>query len=157
MSFCENCGCTLPDNVSVCPVCPSPNYQSAAVATAVAPAASGLQPNTAGALSYLVGFVTGIIFLVVDPFKSDKFIRFHAFQSIFFNVAWIGFWFVWIIAGMVLGALTKGLFFLIELPVNLLLTLGGFCLWAFLMYSAYQGKSFKLPIIGALAAKQAGL
>jgi len=61
------------------------------------------------------------------------------------------------IVGMVLGAITKGFFFLVELPVNLLLMVGGFCLWAFLMYSASQGKTFKLPIIGALAAKQAGL
>jgi len=43
------------------------------------------------------------------------------------------------------------------MPINLLLMIGGFCLWAYLMYSAYQNKTFKLPIIGALAAKQAGL
>jgi uncharacterized membrane protein len=116
-----------------------------------------LQPNTAAALTYLAGFVTGILFLVIDPFKADRFVRFHAFQSIFFNVAWVGLWIVWMIAGLVLGALTKGLFFLLELPINLLLMVGGFCLWAFLMYSASQGKTFKLPVIGALAAKQAGL
>ena len=157
MSFCENCGRTLPNNASVCPICPFPIYQGGVVAAAAAPATSGLQPNTAGALTYLAGFITGIIFLVIDPFKTDRFVRFHAFQSIFFNVAWVGFWIVWTIAGMVLGAITKGLFFLIELPVNLLLMVGGFCLWAFLMYGASQGKTFKLPIVGALAAKQAGL
>jgi uncharacterized membrane protein len=157
MSFCENCGRTLPDNSSVCPICPSPTHQDGAVAAASIPASSGLQPNSAGALTYLAGFITGIIFLVIDPFKTDRFVRFHAFQSIFFNVAWIGFWIIWMIAGMVLGAITKGLFFLIELPVNLLLMVGGFCLWAYLMYSASQGKTFRLPVIGALAAKQAGL
>ena len=157
MSFCENCGRTLPSNSAVCPICPSPTYQGGAVAAAVAPESTGLQPNTAGALTYLAGFITGIIFLVIYPFKTDRFVRFHAFQSIYFNVAWIGFWIVWMIVGMVLGALTKGFFFLIELPVNLLLMVGGFCLWAFLMYSASQGKTFKLPIVGALAAKQAGL
>jgi uncharacterized membrane protein len=157
MSFCENCGRTLPDNAAICPVCPSPTYQGGAVTATAVPAASGLQPNIAGALTYLAGFITGIIFLVIDPFKADRFVRFHAFQSIFFNVAWVGFWIVWTIAGMVLGAITKGLFFLIELPVNLLLMVGGFCLWAFLMYSASQGKIFRLPIIGAIAAKQAGL
>jgi uncharacterized membrane protein len=61
------------------------------------------------------------------------------------------------IVGLISGALTKGIFFLVELPVNLLLMVGGFCLWAFLMYSAFQRKTFKFPIIGALAAKQAGL
>jgi uncharacterized membrane protein len=157
MSFCQNCGSPLADNTSVCPVCPSPTYQGGAVAATAAPAASGLQPNTAAALTYLAGFVTGILFLVIDPFKADRFVRFHAFQSIFFNVAWVGLWIVWMIAGLVLGALTKGLFFLLELPINLLLMVGGFCLWAFLMYSASQGKTFKLPVIGALAAKQAGL
>jgi uncharacterized membrane protein len=118
---------------------------------------SGLQANTAGALAYLAGIITGIVFLVIDPYKSDRFVRFHAFQSIFFNVAWTALWIAWMIAGLVLSAITKGLFFFIQLPIDLLLMAGGFGLWAFLMYSAYQGKMTKLPIIGALAAKQAGV
>jgi uncharacterized membrane protein len=118
---------------------------------------SGLQANTAGALAYLAGIITGIIFLVVDPYKGDRFVRFHAFQSIFFNVAWIALWIAWMIAGLVLSAITKGLFFFIQLPIDLLLMAGGFALWAFLMYSAYQGKMTKLPVVGALAAKQAGI
>ncbi len=120
-------------------------------------ASSGLQANTAGALAYLAGIVTGILFLVIDPYKSDRFVRFHAFQSIFFNVAWIALWIAWMIVGLVLGAITKGLFFFLQVPIDLLLMVGGFCLWAFLMYSAYQGKMTRLPIIGALAAKQAGV
>ena len=118
---------------------------------------SGLQANTAGALAYLAGIITGIIFLVVDPYKGDRFVRFHAFQSIFFNVAWIALWIAWVIAGLVLSAITKGLFFFLQLPIDLLLMAGGFALWAFLMYSAYQGKTSKLPVVGALAAKQAGI
>jgi uncharacterized membrane protein len=120
-------------------------------------ASSGLGANTAGALAYLAGIVTGILFLVIDPYKSDRFVRFHAFQSIFFNVAWIALWIAWMIVGLVLGAITKGLFFFLQVPIDLLLMVGGFCLWAFLMYSAYQGKMTKLPVIGALAAKQAGV
>ncbi len=61
------------------------------------------------------------------------------------------------IVGLVLGAVTKGLFFIIQLPVDLVLMLGGLCLWLFLMYSAYQGKTIKLPVVGQIAAKQAGL
>ena len=114
-------------------------------------------PNVAGALTYLLGLITGILFLVIDPFKNDRFVRFHAFQSIFFNVAWIAFWIVWTIVGLTLSAISHGLFFIIQLPVNLLITVGGFCLWAYLMYSAYQGKTFQIPIIGPLAAKQAGI
>lgn len=160
MSFCKDCGSQLADNSQMCAACfnRAQAFGPIAATTATAaPPAAGLQPTMAGALTYLAGFITGIIFLVIDPFKTDRFVRFHAFQSIFFNVAWIGFWIVWAIAGMVLGALTKGLFFIIELPVNLLLMVGGFCIWVFLMYSASQGKTFKLPILGAFAAKQAGL
>jgi uncharacterized membrane protein len=120
-------------------------------------ASAGLSANAAGALAYLAGIITGIIFLVIDPYKSDRFVRFHAFQSLFFNVAWIALWIAWTIVGMVLGAVTKGLFFILQVPIDLLLMVGGFALWAFLMYSAYQGKMTKLPVIGALAAKQAGV
>jgi uncharacterized membrane protein len=120
-------------------------------------AGAGLTPNVAGALAYLVGAITGILFLVIDPFKADRFVRFHAFQSIFFNLAWIAFWIVWMIVGLMLGAISHGLFFIIQLPINLLITVGGFCLWVYLMYTAYQGKTFQLPVIGALAATQAGI
>ena len=155
MSFCQNCGRLLTENSSACPICASAGPGAPVAATA--PASAGMEPNAAGALTYLAGIITGIVFLLIDPFKSDRFVRFHAFQSIFFNVAWIALWIAWMIVGFVLGAITKGLFFLVEMPINLLLMVGGFCLWAYLMYSAYQKKTFKLPVIGALAAKQAGL
>ena len=160
MRFCEDCGSQLADNSQGCAACFNRSQASRPVAAAAAPVASpaaGLQPPMAAALSYLAGFITGIIFLVIDPFKTDRFVRFHAFQSIFFNVAWIGLWIAWIIVGFVLGAVTKGLFFFIQMPIDLFAMVGGFCLWAYLMYSASQGKTFKLPIVGAIAAKQAGL
>jgi uncharacterized membrane protein len=134
-----------------------PGYNPAPLPVAAPVAGAGLTPNVAGALTYLLGLITGILFLVIDPFKADRFVRFHAFQSIFFNVAWIAFWIVWTIVGLTLSAISHGLFFIIQLPVNLLITVGGFCLWAYLMYSAYQGKTFRIPIIGPLAAKQAGI
>jgi uncharacterized membrane protein len=118
---------------------------------------SGLGANAAGALAYLAGIITGILFLVIEPYKNDRVVRFHAFQSIFFNVAWTALWIAWMIAGVVLGAITKGLFFILQVPIDLLLMVGGFALWAFLMFSAYQGKTTRLPVIGALAARQAGL
>lgn len=160
MRFCEDCGSQLADNSQGCTACFNRTQASSpmtATAAAIAPPAAGLQPPMAAALAYLAGVITGILFLVVDPFKADRFVRFHAFQSIFFNVAWIGLWIAWIIVGIVLGAITKGLFFIIQVPIDLLIMVGSFCLWAFLMYSASQGKTFKLPIIGAIAAKQAGL
>jgi uncharacterized membrane protein len=157
MSFCQSCGTALADNGAACAVCAGRTSTGGAVAAMPAPASTGLQNNAAGALAYLGGLITGILFLVIEPYKADRFVRFHSFQSIFFNIAWAGMWIVWMIVGLVLGAMTKGIFFLIEMPINLLLMIGGFCLWAYLMYSAYQRKTFKLPIIGALAAKQSGL
>src|ERR1700734_3547760 len=173
MSFCQTCGTSLPDGSPTCTACGATQGAAAASAPpgaipgaipgtmpAAAPlpaAGAGLTPNVAGALAYLVGAITGILFLVIDPFKTDRFVRFHAFQSIFFNLAWIGFWILWTIIGLMLGAVSHGLFFIIQLPINLLITVGGFCLWAYLMYTAYQGKTFQIPVIGALAASQAGI
>jgi uncharacterized membrane protein len=182
MSFCQTCGTSLPDGSLACPACGA--HQGAAASSAASsagpgptpgyvpgptpgsypgpaptplPAAGGLTPNVAGALAYLVGFITGILFLVLDPFKTDRFVRFHAFQSIFLNLAWIAFWIVWQVVWLTLGAFTHGLLFLILTPINLLIALGGLCLWIYMMYSAYQGKTVQLPIIGPLAASQAGI
>ncbi|HTZ59821.1 MAG TPA: hypothetical protein VMB49_17050, partial [Acidobacteriaceae bacterium] len=116
-----------------------------------------LQSNVAGALTYLAGIITAVIFLVIDPYKSDRFVRFHAFQSLFFNIAWIALWIVWTIIGVLLGTVTKGLFFIIQVPIDILLMVGGIVLWVFLMYSAYQRKMTKLPVLGELAVKQAGV
>jgi uncharacterized membrane protein len=175
MSFCQTCGTNMPDGSAHCPACgaaqgvaapgpmpgaapgAAPGYVPTYTPAAAPVAGAGLTPNVAGALAYLVGAITGILFLVIDPFKNDRFVRFHAFQSIFFNLAWIAFWIVWTIIGLTLSAVSHGLFFIIQLPINLLVTVGGFCLWAYLMYSAYQGKTFQIPIIGPLAAKQAGI
>jgi uncharacterized membrane protein len=152
MSFCQSCGAAFADGTTFCPTCSVRPQAMAAPA-----AASGLTANTAGALAYLAGIITGILFLVIDPYKRDSFVRFHAFQSIFFNIAWIVLWMAWMVVGLVLGAITKGLFFILQVPIDLVLMVGGFALWAFLMYSAYQGKTPRLPVIGALAAKQAGI
>ena len=148
MSFCQSCGAAFADGATFCPTCSGRPQETTN---------SGLQANTAGALAYLAGIITGILFLVIDPYKADRFVRFHSFQSIFFNVAWIALWIAWMIVGLVLSAVTKGLFFFVQLPIDLLLMVGGFALWVFLMYSAYRGKVTKLPVIGALAAKQAGI
>jgi uncharacterized membrane protein len=116
-----------------------------------------MDTNLVGALTYLAGFITGIIFLVLDPYKSNSFVRFHAFQSIFFNVAWIAFGILWMILSAVLTPLTAGVFGLIALPIMLIFSLAGFGIWLFLMYQAYQQKLFKLPIVGKFAAQHAGV
>ena len=171
MSSCQSCGTALAVDTRFCQSCGSATEVKAGVsATAVErPAAVAVmsQPgeaepkmmdtNVVGALTYLAGFVTGIVFLVLDPYKSNSFVRFHAFQSIFFNVAWVAFWIVWMILSAVLTPLTAGIFGLIALPLMLIFTLAGFGIWIFLMYQAYQQKLFRLPIVGKFAAQQAGV
>jgi uncharacterized membrane protein len=153
MSFCQTCGAAFADGTTFCPTCSVRPHAAVSSATSNA----GLQPNVAGALAYVFGIITGILFLVIDPYKTERFVRFHAFQSLFFNMAWIALWISWSIVGLILGTVTKGLFFILQVPIDLLLMVGGFGLWAYLMYTAYQGKTTRLPVIGALAAKQAGI
>jgi uncharacterized membrane protein len=141
MSFCGSCGAAV---------------GSAPPAAAPSAASTGLTSNVAGALAYFT-FVPAIIFLVVDPYKNDKFIRFHSFQSIFFAVVWVAFHIVWMVLTAVLGILTLGFLGVIMGLLSLMIFLVFFAFWIFLMYKAYQNEAYQAPIIGALAAKQAGL
>ena len=100
---------------------------------------TGLDANLAAALSYLVGFVTGIIFLFVE--KENKFVRFHAMQSTL------------LFAGIVaVDLLLKVVPVLGPLVVIFLVIPLSAILWLLLMYKAYQGEEYKLPLVGHLAA-----
>jgi len=171
MSACQCCGAALAADTRFCQSCGSPTELKAGVSCSAIESPAGvavispsgetgsrtMDTNLVGALTYLVGFITGIIFLVLDPYKSNSFVRFHAFQSIFFNVAWIAFWIVWMVLSAVLTPLTAGIFGLIALPLMMLSTLAGFGIWIVLMYQAYQQQLFKLPILGKFAAEHAGV
>ncbi|HIW34070.1 MAG TPA: DUF4870 domain-containing protein [Candidatus Paenibacillus intestinavium] len=102
--------------------------------------ASGLDENLAGLLCYLFAFVTGIIFLLIE--KENRFIRFHALQSIFTFAAIF-------VVSIVLNVIP-----LLGLIVSILLAPLSLILWIVLMVKAYQGKWFKLPLVGDLAEKQ---
>jgi uncharacterized membrane protein len=100
---------------------------------------TGFDANVAAALTYLVGFVTGIIFLLVE--KDNKFVRFHAMQS---TLVFAGIVAIDILLQIVpiLGALVV---VFVVIPVSAIL-------WLLLMYKAYQGEEFKLPLVGQMAA-----
>jgi uncharacterized membrane protein len=113
-----------------------------------------MQNNMAGALSYIT--IVGLIFLFIEPYKSNRFVRFHAFQSIFFAVGWVVLWIAFIILSVVLGFISHGLAACITIPMWLILGLGLFIVWIILIFKAYNNQEWKLPVIGNLAAKQAG-
>jgi uncharacterized membrane protein len=142
-TFCGSCGAAV-------------GGAAPAAAPPAATASTGLTSNVAGALAYFT-FIPAIVFLVVDPYKNDKFIRFHSFQSIFFSVAFIGFSIAWTILSVILGMVSLGFLGGIMFLLSLVIHLAFLGIWIFLTYKAYQNELYQAPIIGALAAKQAGL
>jgi uncharacterized membrane protein len=138
----------VPVGATFCQQCGTPVAAATTTSGAAAPqpavATSGITSNVAGLLCYIVGFITGIIFLVIEPYKRDSFVRFHAFQSIFYSVGCM------IIMYALFFALPWSMWPLIAL-IRLLFFVG----WIFLMFKAYNNERFKLPVIGDLAEKQA--
>jgi len=103
---------------------------------------TGLVENVAGLLCYVLGWVSGLVFILIE--QENKFVRFHAMQSI-----------------IVFGALTVASFILGWIPFigvffASLIWLLGLALWIVLMIKAYQGTRYKLPWAGNLAEKQVG-
>ncbi len=150
MTFCASCGASA--DGPFCPKCGSASGVARGAALAVPAATAGLTENNAGALCYLGGLLTGVIFLVLAPYNQNPRIKFHAFQSIFFNLAWVVGWFALVPLRMLLPFGLSTLFSM----GSLVLSLGGFLLWMFLIWRAYQGQPFSLPVIGGIAQQQAG-
>lgn len=108
----------------------------------MAKTSTGLEENIAGLLCYVLGWISGLVFILIE--RENKFVRFHAFQSI-----------------VVFGALTIASIILSLIPVigdvlGWLISVLAFILWIVLMVKAYQGTKYKLPWAGNFAEKQAG-
>lgn len=123
-------------------------------------ASSGLTNNVAAMLCYIplcfIGLIVAIVLLLVQPYNKERFVRFHAFQAIFLHVGIFAFWIVWQILVLILSAISHGLAGLLSIPVSLLLGLGILAVMIYMCIQAYGNKETKLPVIGDLAAKQAG-
>ena len=147
--FCAKCGTAVDAATASAGRTPGAQpYTAAPGGSTTAATTGGLADNVAGALCYVLGFITGILFLVLAPYNQNKFVRFHAFQSIFLNVAWVA---IWIVEMMMFTVLPWSLVSLL----SMLLSLAFLGIWIFMLIKAYQGERFKLPIIGDLAEKQA--
>jgi uncharacterized membrane protein len=107
----------------------------------MAKTSTGLAENVAGLLCYVLGWISGLVFFLIE--KENKFVRFHALQSIIvFGVLFV--------AGFIIGWIP-----IIGWIINSLIGVLAFILWIVLMVKAYQGEKYKLPWAGNLAEKYA--
>ena len=114
---------------------------------------STLNPKIAGLLAYLFGWLGGLIILLIE--RNNKEVRFHALQSIAFNIGFIviyvPFTLVGIVVGEVVFGINKILGLIVGIPITLIgwaMPVGGLVFWILLMIKAYNEEHYKLPIIG---------
>jgi uncharacterized membrane protein len=150
MPHCTKCGAAVAENAGFCPSCGAPQSASGAPpASNPGPGGqTGLSENVAGLLCYVLGWVTGLVFFLID---KRPYVRFHAAQSI---VLFGGLHILRVVLGMVFGigfgfgawgAFSFG-FLLFEL-IGLL----SLVLWILLMIKAYQGERFRVPVAADIA------
>jgi uncharacterized membrane protein len=142
VAFCKSCGQDI-GAASFCPKCgASQSVTATPVAAPIAASSEGLAENVAGLLCYVLGWVTGLIFLLID---KRPWVKFHAAQSI-----------------AVFGGLTIiriGLLFMSHFlgwAIFALIGLVSFVLWIFLMIKAYQHETVRIPIAADIADSLAG-
>ncbi|MCK4387672.1 MAG: zinc-ribbon domain-containing protein [Dehalococcoidia bacterium] len=138
--FCPKCGAENPEGAKLCSKCGA-ELGAAAASSGAAETSTGLASNVAGLLCYVGGWISGIVFLVIE--KKSKFVKFHAWQSI-----------------MTFGVLTVAYLILFSIPIigwviGWIVSVLGLVLWIILMIQAGTGKMWKLPWVGNWAEKQA--
>jgi uncharacterized membrane protein len=169
MAFCANCGAEVSGRF--CQKCGAPVGGPAPAPTPVndpgptplppaptySPATNvGMTDNLAAALCYLLGFITGILFLVLAPYNQNRLIRFHAFQSIFLNIAFVVLEIITGILSFVFRVIPV-LGILIISVLYFCVGIGALIVWLYMMFKTYNGEKVVLPVIGPMAEKQAGV
>lgn len=145
MAFCNMCGTQIADGTATCAACAGRVATAPPVPQA---SAGGMTDNVAGMLAYFT-IIPAIVFLVMEPYNKSRFVRFHAFQCLFFAVAWTA---LWIALSIVAHIPILGWLTILIWP---LVGLAGLVIWIILILKANQGQMYKLPMIGDMAEKQA--
>ena len=149
MTSCPQCGAELPANIAFCTKCGLRMFVGAAE--------PGVQPrtqdNALGALAYFT-FIPAVVLLVFEPFKRNRYIGFHAWQSIYLAIGVIVFGVVVRLVIAVLGFIPWVGFFLAWL-LSVIGALAVFMLWLVLVVKAALGEKFQAPVIGGLAEARA--
>jgi uncharacterized membrane protein len=143
----------MPDTAAFCPGCGRDMQPAEQPVERARGTVGGLPRTVAGALAYCT-LVPAIVFLLLEPFSKDRFVRFHSFQC-------LELWGAAIAAGAALRVAGILLFFvpllghLMVLLLSMVVTLGFFVVWLLLIVKALQGEMLKLPVLGDFAEKQA--
>jgi len=145
MNFCPQCGKAPQNNANFCPECGT-RLTSGGPGRESGPVIDGLSPRAAAVCCYVAGFVSGIIFLNLDPYRRDPDLRFHAWQSILLCGSFMLLTFVEGALGFALIPLW-GIFWLVRVAF--------FGVWILAMIRAWNGEKWYLPLIGKYAEQQA--
>lgn len=146
---CPGCASDMPETAAFCPGCGRIMQET--------PRAHGkvgaFPENIAGALAYF-SFIPAVIFLLIQPYRSNHFVRFHSVQSLLFCMATVAFASVLRLLSLVISWIPRvgPLFFVLIATVS---GLAAFLVWIVLLVKALQGEMFQLPWIGALAEERA--
>jgi uncharacterized membrane protein len=153
MAFCSKCGAEVATGAAFCPKC-GETQSGGAVKQTTQSAQSGMSENVAAFLSYVLGWITGLIFFLID---KRPFVRFHAAQSM---VVFGGLHIINIMLGILFGAgmMFRGGFGAFGMGAALygLISLVALILWILLMVKAYQHEKFEVPIAGGIAKSFSG-
>ncbi len=156
MPHCTKCGAMVAENTGFCGSCGAPQGAAAAappgpvgasVGTAPAATQTGLAENVAGTLCYVLGWITGLIFYLID---KRPYVRFHAAQSI---VVFGALHLLSFVLGMVFVATIFAGGWTLGWTVHMLIDLVALVLWVLLMVKAYQGERFRVPVAADFAEK----
>ncbi len=170
MPVCPKCGSQVSNGVKFCGACGSsvelassgpaaPPSQPVLQGPAPTGEGGGMAPNLAAMLAYVplcfIGLLCAILFgFIIEPYKNDRFIRFHAWQSLAVHGAFLALWIGWFTLSAVLVAIAR-VFAIVTVPISILVGLGALILMVILMIKAYGKESFKLPVLGDWAEKKA--
>ncbi|HUZ46387.1 MAG TPA: zinc-ribbon domain-containing protein [Terriglobia bacterium] len=151
MATCAKCGAALPDHANFCASCGARAGTSQVGTTA---GAAEIPSNIAALLCYIFWPVTSALFLILGPYRTDKFVRFHAYQALYLGLFGIGLGIALRIPTTILK-LIPVLGGILNFLIWMVYGAGIFGLVIFVVLKAYRGEEYRIPVIGMLAAKKA--
>ena len=151
LKSCPDCGAQMPESAAFCPGC----GRSMQIELTAKQKPGARRDNFLGAFAY-VSFVPALVFLLVDPYRKNPFVRFHSIQCLLF-------WLVCVVLTVVVRVVLLGLLFipivgpLLAVLIVAVVALAAVFTWIVLLVKAFQGERFALPLIGNLSDKYSGV